>query len=90
MHVVELSNHPGDMLDDAARRRVAAEKRVLTVYDDELVRHRARVQTIKVKRARARARHRWWDWLKLALSGWRERRRLPPPPVPAAGHTDLD
>ena len=26
MRVVELSNHPGDMLDDASRRRVAAEK----------------------------------------------------------------
>jgi hypothetical protein len=42
MHVVELSNHPGDMLGDAPRRRVAAEKRALSVYEDELVRYRAR------------------------------------------------
>jgi Nuclease-related domain len=91
MNVVELSNHPGDMLDDVARRRVAAEKRALSVYEDELVRHRARVQTLRVKRDRARARRRWWTWLKLSLGAWREKRGLPRPPVPAAGHTtDLE
>ncbi len=56
MRVVELSNHPGAMLDDAARRRQVAERHVLSVYEDELVRHRARVQSTKVKRDRARAR----------------------------------
>jgi hypothetical protein len=90
VHVVELSNHPGDMLDDAARRRVAAERRVHSAYEDELVRYRARVQAIKVRRDRARAGHRWWAWLKLSLSGWRERRRVPSAPVPAAGNTDLE
>ena len=90
MHVVELSNHPGDLLDDASRRRVAAEKRVLSVYEDELVRYRARVQTIKVKRDRARAGHRWWSWLRLAVTAWQEKRRVPRPPVPSAGHTDLE
>ena len=90
MHVVELSNHPGDMLGDASRRRVAAEKRALSVYEDELVRYRARVQTIRVKRDRARARHRWWAWLKLSLRVWTEKRGIPRPPVPSAGHTDLE
>jgi len=91
MNVVELSNHPGDMLGDAARRRQAAERRVLSVYEDELVRYRARVQTLRVQRDRARARRRWWPWLKLALGVWREKRGLPRPPVPAAGHpTDLE
>ncbi len=90
MHTVELSNHPGDMLDDASRRRVAAEKRVLSVYEDELIRYRARVQTIKVKRDRARAGHRWWAWLRLALAGWKEKRGVPRPPIPAAGHTDTE
>ena len=41
MHTIELSNHPGDMLDDVSRRRVAAEKRVLSGYEDELIRYRA-------------------------------------------------
>ena len=90
MRTVELSNHPGDMLDDASRRRVAAEKRVLSVYQDELIRYRARVQTIKVKRDRARAGHRWWAWLRLALAGWKEKRGVPRPPIPAAGHTDTE
>jgi hypothetical protein len=86
MQVVELSNHPGDMLDDAARRRQAAERQVLSVYEDELVRHRARVQSTKVKRDRARARHAWWTWLKLSAGAWREKRRIPRSPIPAAGH----
>jgi hypothetical protein len=90
MHVVELSNHPGDMLDDASRRRVGAEKRALSVYQDELVRYRARVQAIRVKRDRARAGHRWWAWLRLSLSAWSEKRGVPRPPIPSAGHTDLE
>ena len=90
MHTVELSNHPGDMLDDASRRRVAAEKHALSVYEDALIRYRARVQTIRVKRDRARAQHRWWAWLRLAVAGWKEKRGVPRPPIPAAGHTDLE
>ena len=88
MHVIELSNHPGDLLDDASRRRVAAEKQALSVYQDALIRYRARVQTIKVKRDRARAQRRWGTWLRLAFAGWKEKRGVPRPPIPAAGHTD--
>ena len=54
MRVVELPNHPGDMLCSAARRRRAAEQRVLSVYEDELIRYRARVQAVRVRRDRAR------------------------------------
>jgi hypothetical protein len=91
MRVVELSNHPGDMLGDAARRRRAAEQRVLSVYEDELIRYRARVQAVRVRRDRARAGRRWWSWLRLSLTVGREKRGIPRPPVPAAGHpTDLE
>ena len=86
MHVVELSNHPGDMLGDAARRRQSAEQRVLSVYEDELIRYRARVQTVRVRRDRARDGRRWWTWLRLSLAVWREKRGIPRPPVPVAGH----
>ena len=86
MRVVELSNHPGDMLSDATRRRQGAERRMLSVYEDELVRYRARVQSIRVSRDRARARHAWWTWLTLSVGVWREKRRIPRPPLPAAGH----
>ena len=90
MQTFELSNHPGDMLNDAGRRRLAAEKHVLSAYEDALIRYRARVQTIRVKRDRARAQRRWWTWLRLAIAGWREKRGVPRPPIPAAGHTDLE
>jgi hypothetical protein len=91
VHVVELSNHPGDMLGDAARRRRAAEQRVLSVYEDELIRYRARVQAVRVRRDRARAGRRWWTWLRLSVGVWREKRGLPAPPVSAAGPpTDLE
>src|SRR6266704_5401439 len=91
MNVVELSNHPGDMLGDAARRRRAAEQRVLSGYEDELIRYRARVQAVRVRHDRARAGRRWWTWLRLSLGVWREKRGMPPPPVQAAGHpTDLE
>jgi hypothetical protein len=90
MHTVELSNHPGDMLSAAERQRLAAEKHVLSVYEDELIRYRARVQTIRVKRDRARAQHRWWTWLRLALAGWKEKRGVPRPPITAAGPTDTE
>jgi len=59
MLIVELSNHPADMLDDASRRREAAGKRALSRYEDELIQYRARVQAVRVKRDRARAERRW-------------------------------
>jgi hypothetical protein len=90
MLVVELSNHPADMLDDASRRREAAGKRALSRYEDELVQHRARVQTVRVKRDRARAQHRWGVWLRLVVAAWTEKRRVPRRPVLAAGPTDTE
>ncbi len=90
MHTVELSNHPSDMLGHAERQRLADEKHALSVYEDALIRYRARVQTTRVKRDRARAQHRWWAWLRLAVSGWKEKRGVPRPPIPAAGHTDTE
>ena len=81
MRVVELSNHPGDMLGAAARRRQAAEQRVLSGYEDELIRYRARVQTGRVRRDRARAGRRWWTWLRLSVAVWREKRGIPRPPA---------
>jgi hypothetical protein len=79
------------MLGDAARRRRAAEQRVLSVYEDELIRYRARVQAVRVRRDRARGGRRWWTWLRLSLTVWREKRGIPRSPVPAAGHpTDLE
>src|SRR5271165_1254085 len=90
MQVIELSNHPGDMLDDVARRRAAAGKRALAGYEDALIQYRARVQTIKVKRDRARAQRHWWTWLRLLAAGWREKRRVPRRPLAETADTDLE
>jgi hypothetical protein len=90
MQVVELSNHPGDMLNDVSLRRAAAEKRALAGYEDELIRYQARVQTVRVKRDRARAQHRWWAWLRLSFGVWAEKRRVPPRPTVDADPTDAE
>jgi hypothetical protein len=90
MRVVELSNHPGDMLTDVSRRRETADKRALARYEDELVQHRARLQTVRVRRARARAERHWWAWLRLAFAVWSQKRQVPRRPVTGRGSTDQE
>jgi hypothetical protein len=90
MQVIELSNHPGDMLDDVARRRATAGKRALAGYEDAVIQYRARVQAIKVRRDRARTERHWWTWLRLLATGWREKRRAPRRPLPQTANTDLE
>ena len=75
MRVTELSNHPGDMLNEVSRRRRAAQSRAQDEYEDALIQHQARVQTIRVKRDRARQHYRWWTWLRLSLAVRAEKRR---------------
>jgi hypothetical protein len=90
MRVIELSNHPGDMLNDAALRRQAAERRARSRYEDALIVHQARVQTARVKRDRARRHHQWWTWLRLAFGVWAEKRRGPRPPGVVTEPTDAE
>ena len=90
MRVVELSNHPGDMLTDASRRREAAGRRALAAYEDQLIQYRVWVQNLRVSRDRARAQRAWWSWLRLSLSGWRQKRRVPRRPVLATAPGDLE
>jgi len=90
MQVVELSNHPGDMLNDVSQRRRAAHQRAEDRYADELIQHQARVQTIRVKRDRARGQHQWRTWLRLAFAVAAEKRRAPRPPVVDTHDTDAE
>ena len=90
MQVIELSNHPGDMLADVSRRRRAAQSRTQDRYEDALIQHQARVQTIRVKRDRARQNHRWWTWLRLVFAVWAEQRRAPAPPGPDSADADTE
>jgi hypothetical protein len=88
MQVVELSNHPGNMLNDVSRRRRAAGQRAQDSYDDALIQHQARVQTLRVKRDRARRQRQWWTWLRLAFAVWAEQRRAPRPPAAESATAD--
>jgi len=91
MRVVELSDHPAEMLDQVARQRQAAQRRAQDQYEDALVRYQARVQTMRVRRDRARARHGWLEWLRLAFGVLVAKRRVPRRPAPpAAAKADTD
>ncbi len=90
MLIVELSNHPRDMLNDASRRREAAGEGALSRYEDELTQYRARIQAVRVKRDRARAQHRWGAWLRLAFAAWTSKRRMPRRPALVTEPTDTE
>jgi hypothetical protein len=91
MRVIELSNHPGDMLHDVSLRRQATRKQAQARYEDALIQHQARVQTIRVQRDRARQNHHWRTWLRLVLAVWTERRRRAPrQQLPSAGDSDTE
>jgi hypothetical protein len=77
VRVIELSNHPGDMLTDVTLRRQAAQKRARDRHEDALIQYQARVQTVRVKRDRARRNRRWWTWLRLGFAVWAEKRHAP-------------
>ena len=90
MRVIELSNHPGDMLHDVSLRRQATQRRAQARHEDALIQHQARVQTIRVRRDRARHNHRWWTWLRLVLAVWTEQRRTPRKASPGTDDTDTE
>jgi hypothetical protein len=89
MQVVELSNHPSDMLHDVSQRRRATDQRAQDRHQDAVVRHQAAVQTLRVKRARARRQHQWLTWLRLVLAVASQKRKKPHRPPPSS-ETDTD
>jgi hypothetical protein len=90
MRVIELSNHPGDMLHDVSLRRQATQRRAQARHEDALIQHQARVQVIRVQRDHARQNRRWWTWLRLILAVWTEQRHAPAKPDRNAGDTDTE
>jgi hypothetical protein len=79
MRVIELSNHPADMLSAVSHRRLSAERRAKDRYEDALIRHQASLQAIRIKRDRARAERSWWTWLRLTFAVRAGKRRAPRP-----------
>jgi hypothetical protein len=89
MRIIELSDHPAEMLNDAVVRRRRTEEKARSGYERALREHRARLRAVREKRDQARARHRWVSWLRWALAVSREKRRAPVQPGGAAGLGDL-
>ena len=90
MRIVELSNHPGAMLQEASRYRVTAGERAQAQFEDELAQRRKHVDDARDARDEARAQRRWWAWLRCALAARRERRRIPRPLVTAGQVSDRE
>ena len=85
MRVVELSDHPGDMLRAARQRRTAGEGPARQRLEAAQARHAERVAAAVQVRDTARAQHRWGAWLRGMLAVRRARRQAPPEPRPASG-----
>jgi len=76
MRFVALSDHAGDMLADARRRRASAQGRAEQRYRRELAAYKERVGQARERQARARKRG------GLLAGLWRRRDKAPPPLPP--------
>ena len=85
MRFVALSDHAGDMLTDARRRRASAQGRAEQRYRRELAAYKERVGQARERQARARKRGGPLSRLWLGLAAlWRRRGEAPPPLPPAS------
>jgi hypothetical protein len=68
MRVVQLSDHPGAMLQEVSQRRLVARERAQAQFEGALAQHHLRVEDAQRARDQARAQHRWWAgcgaWLR--------------------------
>lgn len=85
VRIVELSNHPVEMLDRERDRRALVEQQQQEHYEHELARHDALVEQAREVREQARASWRLWRWLGLTWELWMVEGQSPRPPVALAG-----
>lgn len=91
MRIIELSNHPEQML--AAQRGQQAAERLQrqTQYEQAVAAHQQLLQRLQADRQRARRRRRPLTWLKATLALRTHHRHRPVPPLPApAGEQHLE
>jgi nuclease-like protein len=81
MRVVELSNHPADLLRQTRRRGAAQVTREQRQYTADLARHDQLARQARQARDQARAQRRWGAWLRSSLAFRRARRQAPRPPA---------
>jgi hypothetical protein len=85
VRVVELSDHPGDLLRAERQHRTAGQGLERRRFEAALARYEKRVAAERRARDPARAQHRWGAWLRGVLAVRRARRQAPAAPPPAAG-----
>jgi hypothetical protein len=85
VRIVELSNHPVEMLDHERDRRALAEQQQQEAYEHELARHRASFEQAREVREQARTNWRLWRWLRCTLKLWMLESESPQPPAVLAG-----
>jgi hypothetical protein len=90
VRIVELSNHPGEMLQQQYEQRARAEQQQQAVYEQAVAQHRARVDQALQECLGARAARRWWTWLRCRFALWRLQVEAPrqPPPVFTDAHEE--
>ena len=81
MRIVELSDHPGDLLEAERQRRETAQERAQAQFERRRAKHQARVQRARRSRDEARGQHRWLAWLRGIVAVRREQRRAPQAPA---------
>jgi Nuclease-related domain len=85
VRVVELSDHPGDLLRAARQSRTAGQGPERRRLEATQARHEERVSAARRARDTARAQHRWGAWLRGVLAVRRARRQAPAAPLPGGG-----
>ena len=90
MRIVELSDHPGEMLQDIQLRRNADEERARAKYQEALARHESALADARRRRDQARAQRRWLTWLLKVFSVWSAKNGSPVPPVTSSASTDRE
>jgi hypothetical protein len=81
MRVVELSDHPGELLRQEQQIRHATDSRARLRHEDALARHEDQVAQARLARDRARADRRWLAWLRGVLIVRHAERQAPTAPA---------
>lgn len=90
MRIVELSNHPQELLRQAAEQRLAERAAQEASHQLAFEAHRAEIARLDDERVRARAERRWWTWWKLRSALRRAELDMPRPLRSAPGPSNSE
>jgi hypothetical protein len=91
MRVIELSNHPELMREQAYRQRLTTEQAAKKDYEAAASQHRASVASIRQERDAALTGFRWWRSIPLTFALWKAQLlEAPLRPTRPAGNASLE